>query len=244
MARHSIALGNRNHQRFVKLRRARRPPRAEELKRDLVPDPHQNTLAAMVEVPAGWKPLRASFSASAGDRASIYACKAFNTEERVGSNYACLGGGKVREPQRSAQYYEGGASVFVISARGPIRILYMSSEVPAAIRGQKYISLGTFRKSGQKIATPVWFGEDGNKLYVMTRSDMGKTKRIRNNPQVRVAPCTIRGKVTGPEFGATARILSPQEHPHARKTLNRKYWMARLPWVWRRTDTYIELAFE
>ena len=73
--------------------------------------------------------------------------------------------------------------------------------------GQKYISLTTFRKNGVAVATPVWFGEDGDKLYVMTRSDMGKAKRIRNNPRVRVAPCTSRGKVTGPEFEASARIL-------------------------------------
>jgi uncharacterized protein len=119
----------------------------------------------------------------------------------------------------------------------------MAGEVPAAIHNQKYISLITFRKNGAGVATPVWFGEDGGKLYVMTRSDMGKTKRVRNNPQVKVAPCTIRGKVRGPEFGARARILPREEHAHARQTINRKYWMARLPLVWRRTDTYIELSF-
>lgn len=119
----------------------------------------------------------------------------------------------------------------------------MANEVPSAIHGQKYISLITFRKNGTPVATPVWFGEEGGKLYVMTRSDMGKTKRIRNNPQVRVAPCTIRGKATGAEFEARARILPTQEHAHARQTINRKYWMARLPLVWRRTDTYIELSF-
>ena len=119
----------------------------------------------------------------------------------------------------------------------------MAREVPAEIRNQKYISLTTFRKSGAGVATPVWFGEEGDKLYVMTRSDMGKMKRIRNNPAVRVAPCTIRGKVTGPEFAATVRILPREEHAHARETINRKYWMARLPLIWRRTDAYIELSF-
>jgi PPOX class probable F420-dependent enzyme len=118
----------------------------------------------------------------------------------------------------------------------------MARDIPSEIRGQKYISLATFRKNGEKVATPVWFGEDGNKLYVMTRSDMGKTKRIRNNPQVRVAPCTMRGKITGAEYAALARILPPEEHAHAREAINRKYWMARLPLVWRRTDTYLELA--
>ena len=122
----------------------------------------------------------------------------------------------------------------------------MRGAIPSTIRGQKYISLTTFRKSGAKVATPVWFGEDGDKLYVMTRSDMGKTKRVRNNPQVRVAPCTIRGKVTGPESAATVRILPPEDHAHARQAINQKYWLARLarlPLVWRRTDTYLELAF-
>lgn len=120
----------------------------------------------------------------------------------------------------------------------------MSREVPAVIHNQKYISLTTLRKNGAGVAMPVWFGEDGDKLYVMTRSDMGKVKRIRNNPAVRVAPCTIRGKVTGREFAAAARILPAEEHAHARRTINRKYWMARLPLIWWRTDTYIELSFD
>jgi uncharacterized protein len=120
----------------------------------------------------------------------------------------------------------------------------MPSPIPSSIQGQKYISLTTFRKTGAGVATPVWFGEADGKLYVMTRSDMGKTKRIRNRPQVRVAPCTMRGKVTGAEFAATARILPPEEHARARQTINQKYWMARIPWVWRRTDTYLEITFD
>jgi len=93
------------------------------------------------------------------------------------------------------------------------------------------------------VPTAVWFGEEDGKLYVMTRSDMGKTKRIRNNPQVTVSPCTMTGKVTGAEFAATARILPPEEHARARQTINSKYWIARIPLVWKRTDTYFELTF-
>jgi uncharacterized protein len=119
----------------------------------------------------------------------------------------------------------------------------MGESIPAAIRGQKYISLTTFRKNGEKVATPVWFGEDADKLYVMTLSKMGKTKRIRNNPQVTVAPCTIRGKVTGPEIAATARILTPEEHAHARRTINRKYLLARLSSPFSRADVFLELSF-
>jgi uncharacterized protein len=119
----------------------------------------------------------------------------------------------------------------------------MPNTVPSTIRGQKYISLGTFRKNGEKVATPVWFGEEGDKLYVMTISKTGKVKRIRNNPHVTVAPCTIRGKVTGPEKAAVVRLLPAEEHADARKTINRKYWMARLTSPWSKADAFLEISF-
>lgn len=112
--------------------------------------------------------------------------------------------------------------------------------IPHQIEGQKYISLTTFRKNGVAVRTPVWFGEENGKLYVMTRSDSGKYKRLRNNPQVRIAPCTIRGKITGPEFAATARILPPEDWSRARKTIHRKYWLARLP-VWSKNNVFLEI---
>jgi hypothetical protein len=79
---------------------------------------------------------------------------------------------------------------------------------PKEIVGQKYVCLTTFRKNGLGVNTPVWFAEQAGRLYVKTRNDSGKYKRIRNNPRVRVAPCTMRGKITGPEFPAKARIFS------------------------------------
>lgn len=115
--------------------------------------------------------------------------------------------------------------------------------IPEAIQGQNYISLTTFKKDGTGVATPVWFGEQDSTLYVMTRTDMWKTKRVRNNPQVRVSPCTIRGKVTGPQFAATARLLPPEEHARARKTITRKYWMAWLSSPFSRADAFIEISF-
>src|ERR1035441_1334677 len=101
--------------------------------------------------------------------------------------------------------------------------------VPAEIHGQRYLSLATFRKSGVAVYTPIWFAEIDNKLYFMTNSKLGKCKRIRNNPQVKIAPCTIRGKITGPEFPATVRMLRPEEQARARQAINAKYWLARVP---------------
>lgn len=113
--------------------------------------------------------------------------------------------------------------------------------IPPEIQGHKYILLTTIRKNGAAVPTPVWFAEDNDKLYIKTRADAGKTKRIRNNPQVRVAPCTIRGRVTGREFSANARILPPQDWPRANQTINRKYWMARLS-LWNKKNVYVEIS--
>jgi PPOX class probable F420-dependent enzyme len=112
--------------------------------------------------------------------------------------------------------------------------------IPKEIRGQKYISLTTFRKNGAAVNTPVWFAEQGERLYVKTRSDSGKYKRIRNSPQIKVAACTIRGKITGPEFSATTRMLAIGQWPDAQKALNRKYWLARLPF-WSKKNVFVEI---
>ena len=117
-------------------------------------------------------------------------------------------------------------------------------EVPSEIREQKYISLATFRKSGVAVHTPIWFAEENDRLYFMTRSKSGKYKRIRNNPKATIAPCTMRGKIIGPEFPAMVRILPPQEFQRARRLINAKYWLARIPFLWRNTDAYLEITPE
>ena len=114
--------------------------------------------------------------------------------------------------------------------------------LPSEIKGQKYVSLASFRKNGNPVHTPVWFGEKDDKLYVMTRSDSGKYKRIRNNPKVGIAPCSIRGNITGPVFAATVRMLPPEDWPSARKTIERKYWLARIPFFWSKENVYLEIA--
>ena len=120
----------------------------------------------------------------------------------------------------------------------------MAPTISPEISGQRYISLATFRKNGTPVYTPVWFGEENGHLYVMTNSKTGKVKRLRNNPRVKIAPSTIRGKITGPEFPATVRFMKPEEFQHAQKLIKDKYWLARVPFIWRNTDTYIEITPE
>ncbi|HWY56308.1 MAG TPA: PPOX class F420-dependent oxidoreductase [Terriglobales bacterium] len=113
--------------------------------------------------------------------------------------------------------------------------------IPPEIRGRKYVSLTTFRKNGAAVRTPVWFGEDDETLYVKTPGDSGKCKRIRNNPHVLVAPCTVTGKITGLEFAARARILRPEDWPRPRRAVEKKYWLTRISF-WNKKNVYIEIT--
>jgi len=92
------------------------------------------------------------------------------------------------------------------------------------------------------VSTPVWFAEDNGKLYIQTRSDSGKFKRIRNNPQVRIAPCTLRGRVIGPQLPATVRLLPQPEWDRARKAIHAKYWLTRIPFLWSKQNVYLEIT--
>jgi uncharacterized protein len=91
--------------------------------------------------------------------------------------------------------------------------------------GQKYISLETFKKNGEGVKTPVWFVLHGGAFYVYTEADSWKVKRIRNNPRVRVAPCSVRGAVTGPWLDGTASFVDGDERRAADKLLDRKYFL-------------------
>lgn len=96
---------------------------------------------------------------------------------------------------------------------------------------RKYLSLESFRKSGQSVRTPVWFagdpaGTDPQKLYVYSEADSGKAKRIRNNARVRIAPCDMRGKLLGDWIEARAEIVSGEESEGGQRLLRKKY----APW--------------
>ena len=107
------------------------------------------------------------------------------------------------------------------------------------LRSHKYIDLVTFRKNGIGVHTPVWFAGDDDRLYVFSNPKSGKLKRIRNNPRVEIAPCTMRGKALGAYVPATGRVAGDRNA--ARAAIRGKYWMARIPFIWSKDSTYLEL---
>ncbi len=70
----------------------------------------------------------------------------------------------------------------------------MTSDAATTLAAQKFVSLTTFKKSGDGVATPMWIGEDNGQLFFWTPADSYKVKRIRNNPRVTVVPCSRLGK--------------------------------------------------
>jgi len=92
----------------------------------------------------------------------------------------------------------------------------------------KYFSLETFRKTGVGVRTPVWFAEAPSgkaraMFYIYTLPDSGKVKRIRNNSRVRIAPCNMKGDVSGGWVEARARICGDDEAATGQALLIDKY---------------------
>ena len=73
---------------------------------------------------------------------------------------------------------------------------------------ERFVSLTTFRKSGEGVSTPVWIARDGDDLYVTTPAGSGKVKRLRNEPRVELRPSSRLGKVAddAPVAYGVARI--------------------------------------
>ena len=75
-----------------------------------------------------------------------------------------------------------------------------------AFEKQQYLNIETMRKNGQGVKTPVWFAQKGESLFIWTESGSGKARRIRNFPQVQVAPSRADGTPVGDWVAATAQV--------------------------------------
>ena len=100
----------------------------------------------------------------------------------------------------------------------------MDAEALARLDHESYLNLATFRRSGVAVETPVWFAAQAGRLYVFSEGDAGKVKRLRANPEIRVAACGVRGGLKGPwHSGRGRRIQDPAAIEAAYRALRRKY---------------------
>ena len=98
-----------------------------------------------------------------------------------------------------------------------------------SLNSQKYISLETYRKNKETVRTPVWFVISDGLIFVVTRDQTGKIKRLRHTQKVRIASCTIKGKITEEWVNGTATILDEEKTKQAVKWRDKKYgFMAKI----------------
>tara|TARA_B100000953_G_scaffold225347_1_gene186881 strand:+ start:146 stop:520 length:375 start_codon:yes stop_codon:yes gene_type:complete len=91
---------------------------------------------------------------------------------------------------------------------------------------QKYINLETYKKDGTPIRTPVWFVIDNDLIYVITREETGKVKRIKNNQNVRIVPCSFKGEPKNEWIRGKAEKITDEGSQKAIKLRKKKYGMS------------------
>ena len=79
---------------------------------------------------------------------------------------------------------------------------------------ENYFNLGTLKRDGSYVDTPVWFaeGSSGDAFYVLANVKSGKVKRLRNFDSTRIAVCDWKGRLKGDWELASAELVTESEH--------------------------------
>jgi uncharacterized protein len=102
-----------------------------------------------------------------------------------------------------------------------------------ALARSKYLLLTTFRRDGTPVPTPVWLVRRGDELLAFTATSTGKAKRLRNSSRVAIAPCDMRGRVTGDAVEGTARLQDEAETQVTLDLIRHRYGvLGRLMFWW------------
>lgn len=115
------------------------------------------------------------------------------------------------------------------------------SDPAATLATARYVSLTTFRRTGEPVATPVWIapadrpvgsGDPRSQaLVTISMADAGKVKRLRRDSRVELQVCDVRGRVRPhtPVYSGTAVLQrSDGQVVAARQAMARKYLLARV----------------
>jgi len=102
----------------------------------------------------------------------------------------------------------------------------MPSDAFTALGREKFVSLTTFRRSGDAVSTPVWIAQDGDALVVTTAEQTGKVKRLRNDPRVQLRPCARTGRVRDYTITVSGRaeiVTDDENRSRLTEVIRRKY---------------------
>lgn len=95
------------------------------------------------------------------------------------------------------------------------------------LRGRKYCVLITYKRNGDAVPSPLWFGTGNGKVYFLTGATSAKVRRITRNPEVRIAPASSRGRPLAAPFVGTARVVPAEEEAEAERWLRANYGLGR-----------------
>ena len=93
----------------------------------------------------------------------------------------------------------------------------------ASLGDARFVSLTTFRRTGEPVATPVWVARDGEELLVLTPRGSGKVRRLRADPRVELRRCGRFGAVVAgaPTVRGAAQVVD--DPGPARRAVAAKY---------------------
>jgi hypothetical protein len=93
----------------------------------------------------------------------------------------------------------------------------------SSLKDTKTVLLTTYKRDGTPVDTPVSIAFDGDRAFFRSYDKAWKTKRLRNNPNVEVAPATVKGTPTGPALEARATLLDNEQATVAARALARRH---------------------
>lgn len=100
----------------------------------------------------------------------------------------------------------------------------MAKKLSKILKDKQYCLLTTFKRNGEGVSSPMWFCVDDEKVYMTTRGESWKVKRIRRNPSVKIGWSNSSGRQHGKLFSAVATIVDDiEEREAAIRQLNKKY---------------------
>ena len=91
------------------------------------------------------------------------------------------------------------------------------------LRQSRFVSLTTFRRSGEGVPTPVWIAGDEQGLLVLTPRSSGKVKRLRHDSRVELRPCGRFGAVAADAVVRTGTAQVVDDPRPAREAIAAKY---------------------
>ena len=99
-------------------------------------------------------------------------------------------------------------------------------DVTTGLAAERFVSMTTFKRSGEAVATTLWIAHNGEYLFVWTPAESWKVKRVHSNPRMTLTPCGRFGrrrKGASPVGGIAEVITDPAVVHRCAGVIARKY---------------------